>query len=200
MAAWAMAMVAALLAVEARAETWPASHGPDGLPGMYRVITAEPLTSREVSLASSAGLGVTRGVVCSSDTHVRLTGALAASVSATDWLAVSAGLDGRHDRLSCVAAGLDSWTAGRPSAMARARLGVAPGWHAAGQVRLRLAADRGLSVDPTAITIDTLAALSHTLAGDRRAALHGKGRSDYRNRGAATSRRYARRYPAGTAA
>jgi hypothetical protein len=164
LAAWVIGVAAALLAPHARAETWPITRGLGALPGIHRVITAEPFTTREVSLLSSAGVGLSSGVVCARDAHERTTAAMAASLSVHEWLALSLRLDGRYDRLSsCMSEDLSSWNAAGARLGARARVALAPAWHAAGRVQVGLPTDRGLSVDPTAITIDALAALSHEI-------------------------------------
>lgn len=83
------------LASSAWADQPPASVGTTGLPGINRVLTAQPLSG--AGLFAGAGYGFSGEVMAMEDTHHRASGVLALGLGVTRWLALAVRFDGRLD-------------------------------------------------------------------------------------------------------
>ncbi|QQR89865.1 MAG: hypothetical protein IPJ88_17105 [Myxococcales bacterium] len=98
-----LALAIAALAIVMHAPSAEAQSGPDewgrtknALPGAWRFSAPTP-GIRGLSFFGSAGFGYTEQVLKQNDTHYRLSGNAAASVTPLDWLGFALKLDGRMD-------------------------------------------------------------------------------------------------------
>lgn len=90
------------------------------LPGMVRVVTAEPLEGAG-GLALSSAYGFRGTTIGTDDSHHRLWGSLAANLRIDNWLAIGTILDGRYDRHVSPDTDADDGWVGDPRLLARAR-------------------------------------------------------------------------------
>jgi len=122
----------------------------DSLPGLVRVATAAPMTTR-LTLSAGSGYGYRGAVLASNDRHHRLAGRLAASWRIRSWLAVGLRLDGRYDRHIATPSGTDDGWVGDPRLLVRAVRPLGARLAIGGEVGLWFPASSALSLAGTSV-------------------------------------------------
>jgi hypothetical protein len=157
------ALLVALVPGLARADT-PMGASSAALPGVHRVAAAEA-GAAGAALFMGAGYGLDSAVLATDDEHHRVAGSLAASLRVQPWLALALRLDGRYDRHTGVADGVDEGMVGDPRLVARAGRAIGRDWQAGAQFMVWVPGNRAPSMVLGATTVDALALVGYAPAG-----------------------------------
>jgi hypothetical protein len=157
------ALVVALMPGLVRADTFMGASSA-ALPGVHRVAAADP-GAAGAALFVGAGYGMDRAVLAAADEHHRLAGSLAASLRALPWLALALRLDGRYDRHTGLADGVDEGMVGDPRLVIRAGRALGRDWQAGAQLMVWVPGSQAPSVVLGATTVDALALVGYAPAG-----------------------------------
>ncbi|MEZ4366072.1 MAG: carboxypeptidase regulatory-like domain-containing protein [Kofleriaceae bacterium] len=141
--------------------------GAGGLPGGYRVASAEVLPAGVAAVSFDAGFGYRSGLL--GDNHVmkRATGALGLGYGLTPWLSAAVVFDGRYDTHKGGGELTDDGWVGEPRLSVRAVRAMSPAWSVGGQLTVAAPGSDAPSIVPSALSVEARGLVSGRAAGGR---------------------------------